>query len=214
MFKYFAPKVLKLFLLILLVLSFLVLGNLYTYKRFTTEKPIAQLTFTPVNNQEFDATLRVGNFCNENSYRIYGDEWRIDAQFLKWKSWATLFGLDAMYRLERLSGRYVNINDENSKSHSAHQLSTTSTLNLSALAERNNNKLPPVDTVFGSSAYETMQANTFYTVFVNQSGILVREQDSLTTTQNSECIAGSSRWKDTIVSMDQKLKALISSIRS
>jgi len=214
MFKYFAPKVLKLLLLILIVISFLVLGNLYTYQRFSSEKPIAQLTFVPVNNQEFDASLRLGNFCNESTYRIFGDEWRIDAQFLKWKSWATLFGLDAMYRVDRLSGRYVNISDENSKSHSAHQLSTHSTLNLSALAERNKNKLPPVDTVYGSSAYETMQADTLYTVFVNQSGILVREQDTSTIKQSSECVADDSKWKQIIVSLDQKLKAFITSIRT
>jgi len=213
MFKYFAPKVLKLLLLILLVLSFLVLGNLYTYQRFTSEKPIAQLTFVPVNNQEFDASLRLGNFCNENTYRLYGDEWRIDAQFLKWKSWATLFGLDAMYRLDRLSGRYADINDENSKNHSAHQLSTHSTLSLSALAERSENKLPPVDTVYGSSAYEIMQADILYTVFVNQSGILVREQDISTIKPTNDCVAEGSKWKKTIVSMDQKLKAFITSIR-
>jgi len=119
-----------------------------------------------------------------------------------------------MYRLDRLSGRYVDISDENSKSHSAHQLSTNSTLNLSALAERNKGTLPPVDTVYGSSAYETMQANTLYTVFVNQSGILVREQDTAATAQQNECVADSSKWKDIIVLMDQKLKTLVSSIRS
>jgi len=119
-----------------------------------------------------------------------------------------------MYRVDRLSGRYVNISDENSKSHSAHQLSTHSTLNLSALAERNKNKLPPVDTVYGSSAYETMQADTLYTVFVNQSGILVREQDTSTIKQSSECVADDSKWKQIIVSLDQKLKAFITSIRT
>ncbi len=208
MFKYFAPKVLKLFLLILVVLSFLVLGNLYTYKRFIVEKPIAQLIFTPVDQQVFDASLRLGNFCEENIYRIYGDEWRIDSEFLKWKSWATLFGLDAMYRIDRLSGRYANIADANTKQHSAHELKTTSTLDLNKLAKRYNNKFPPVDTVYGSSAYEKMQANTLYTVFVGQSGILIREQAVNENSQRDNCVTGKSQWKDTIVKLDQKLVTL------
>lgn len=213
MFKYFAPKILKLVLLALLIVTFLALGNLYTYKRFTADKPIAQLSFTPVNNQEYDASLRLGNFCNENIYKIYGDEWRIDSQFLKWKSWATWFGLDALYRIDRLSGRYVDINDENSKSRSAHELKTNSTLDLSKLAERYNNKFPPVDTVYGSSAYEEMKVNTLYTVFVTQSGILVREQDNSAAAQQNECIADDSKWKSTIVSLDQKLSNLVSSFK-
>ncbi len=213
MFKYFAPKVLKLLIIISLVLAFLVLGNLYTYKRLIAEKPIAQLTFTPVSNQEFDATLRLGNFCEESIYRIYGDEWRIDSQFLKWKSWATLFGLNAMYRIDRLSGRYSNIEDENTKNHSAHELKTTSTLDLAKVADRYKNKFPPVDTVYGSSAYEDMKPNTLYTVSVTQSGILIREHDQSTITQQIECDIGKSQWKDTIVGLDQKLVSLIGSFK-
>jgi hypothetical protein len=213
MFKYFAPKVLKFTLFVSLVLAFLVLGNLYTYKRLTAEKPIAQLTFTPVSNQEFDAALRLGNFCEENIYRVYGDEWRIDSQFLKWKSWATLFGLNAMYRIDRLSGRYININDETTKLHSAHELKTSSTLDLAKVAERYKNKFPPVDIVYGSSAYEKMQVNTLYTVFVTQSGILIRDQALSIGEQRNECVAGKSQWKDTIVKLDQKLASFIISIK-
>ena len=213
MFKYFAPKVLKLILLVILILSFLVLGNLYTYKRLTAERPIAQLTFTPVSNQVFDATLRLGNYCEEDIYRIYGDEWRIDSQFLKWKSWATLFGLNAMYRIDRLSGRYANIDDENTKNHSAHELKTSSTLDLSKLAERYNNNFPPVDTVYGSSAYEIMQANTLYTVFVSQSGLLIREQSTADISEQNNCVTGNSKWKDSIVMLDQKLAKIIYSLK-
>lgn len=213
MFKFLAPKVLKLLIIISLFLAFLVLGNLYTYKRLIAEKPIAQLTFAPVSNQEFDATLRLGNFCEESIYRIYGDEWRIDSQFLKWKSWATLFGLNAMYRIDRLSGRYANIADENTKQRSAHELKTHSTLDLAKVAERYKNKFPPVDTIYGSSAYEKMQANTLFTVFVTQSGILIREQGLLTAPQKNECIAGKSQWKETIVKLDQKLVSIFQSIK-
>ncbi|MDH3608041.1 MAG: hypothetical protein OEQ24_02205 [Gammaproteobacteria bacterium] len=210
MFKYFAPKFLKLLLLVLLILTFLVLGNLYTYKRLTAEKPIAQLAFTPVNNQEFDVTLRLGNFCEEKTYRVYGDEWRIDAKFLKWKSWATLFGLNAMYRIDRLSGRYVSVNDANTKQHSAHELKTSSTLDLAKIAKRYKNRFPPVDTIYGSSAYEKMQPDILFTVYVSQSGILIRKQDlSSTTKNNHECIADKSQWKNAVVKLDQKLAALI-----
>ncbi len=212
MLRLISKKLFKLFILLFLVLGFLVLGNLYTYQRLTSEKPIAQLTFTPVSEQVFDATLRLGNFCEENVYRIYGDEWRIDSQFLKWKSWATLFGLDAMYRIDRLSGRYTNINDENSKTHSAHNLKTESTLDLSKIAERYQNEFPPVDTIYGSSAYQKMKPNILYTVFAAQSGILIRENELDTSLEPNTCIDSKSKLKEYVVSLDQRLASFIQSI--
>ena len=214
MLKLITKKLLKLALLAILVLTFLVLGNLFTYHRFTAEKPIAQLTFTPIKFQEYDANLRLGDFCEEKTFRIYGDEWQIDSQFLKWKSWATLLGLNAMYRLDRLSGRYATIDDENSKTHSAHELKSNSTLDLSKIAKRYNNKFPPVDTVYGSSAYEKMQPNILYTVSVNQSGIIIREQ-ALTAENNKQqdCVNAESKVKDAIVILDQKLASFVGSIK-
>ncbi len=212
MLKLITKKLLKLSVLVLLVLAFLTLGNLYTYKRLTLEKPIAQLTFSQINNQEFDATLRLGNSCEENIYKIYGDEWRIDSQFLKWKSWATLFGLDAMYRLDRLSGRYANISDENSKLHIAHELKTNSTLDLSKLAEQYDNRFPPVDTVYGSSAYEKMLPDVLYTVFLTQSGILIREKELSAANIKDNCDARS-KWKNAVVMLDQKLASLIHDLK-
>ena len=212
MLKLITKKLLKLSILVLVVLAFLTLGNLYTYKRLTLEKPIARLAFTPVETQIFDVNLKLGDFCEENNYRIYGDEWRIDSQFLKWKSWATLFGLDAMYRIDRLSGRYTDINDENSKMHVAHNLTTNSTLDLVKIAKRYDNKFPPVDTIYGSSAYQKMKPNTLYTVFMAQSGIFIREEPLEDTALQSDCVSGKSKWKDTIVKLDQKLASIIRSI--
>ena len=212
MLRLISKKLLKLFILLFLVLGFLVLGNLYTYQRLTSEKPIAQLSFTPVSEQVFDGTLRLGNFCEENVYRIYGDEWRIDSQFLKWKSWANLLGLDAMYRIDRLSGRYTDINDENSKTQSAHNLKTESTLDLSKIAEHYQNEFPPVDTIYGSSAYQKMKPNILYTVYASQSGILIRENEQTEPTPPTDCVVEKSKWKETIVKLDQQLSVFVNSI--
>lgn len=213
MFKLIFRNILKVILISFIFLLFLILGNLYTYKRLTDEEPIAQLAFTPINFQEFDASLRLGNFCEEEIYKIYGDEWRIDAQFLKWKSWTTLFGVNPLYRIERLSGRYSEIQDENSKHHSAHDIKPITTLNLSKLAEYYDHKFPFLDTVYGSSAYQKMKAETIFTVFRTQSGILIREQAESPATHQNSCIKGKSIWKDTILKMDQSLASIVHSIQ-
>ena len=212
MFKLILRTFIKLILILFLVAAVLVLGNLYTYKRLVDEEPIAQLTFKPVKAQEFDAVVRLGNFCDAKVYKLYGDEWRIDAQFLKWKSWVTLFGINAMYRIDRISGRYTDIQDENFKLRSAHELKPITTLDLSKLDERYSETIDLVDTVYGSSAYEKMKDKTLYTVFRTQSGILIREQDIELATPLNTCTSDDSVWKSSIIWLDQNVASLFNSL--
>ncbi len=214
MLKYILKKILTLSVLAFIVISFFIIANINTYKQLTKEKRIAQLIFTPIQAQEFNAIIQLDNECEQNIYRLYGDEWRIDAQFLKWKSWPTLFGVDAMYRIDRLSGRYKNIDDENAKKHISYDLKPKSTLNLSKIAERYDNKFPPVDTVYGSSAYEDMKPNTKFTVYRSQSGILIREEILETNSVETHCEDKSVWWKNMIIDLDQKIFTLIHSIKN
>lgn len=202
-------KLIKYTIIITIIISTLVLGNLYTYMRFTDERPIAELTFTPVNNQEFDVHMRLGNFCGVKTYRLYGDDWRIDARFLKWKSWATLFGADSLYRIERLSGRYAKIEDENTKPRSAYNINTNSTIELGELAEKYSKLFPMVDTLYGSSTYEKMDRNLVFTVYRAQSGILVREQQKAPETVYLNCLPNKSIIKNSIIKVDQSLASAI-----
>ena len=92
--------------------------------------------------------------------------------------------------------------------HSAHDLRTRSTIDLGTLSKRYNNTFPPVDTVYGSSAYQNIRLNTLFTVYVSQSGILVRENELLPDSYIN-CVTRNSRWKDTIIQLDQQLKVFI-----
>lgn len=213
MLKLIIRKLIKYSLIVVIIAAILVLGNVYTYTRLTDEDPIAQLVFTPINAQEFNASLRLGNFCEAKNYRIHGDEWRIDARFLKWKSWATLFGADAMYRIERLSGRYAKIEDENSKIHSAHEINTDSTIELGELAEKYSSSFPMIDTLYGSSVYKKMESKKLYTVYRTQSGILVREHEQISDTPNQNCVKEESIVKSTIIKVDQSLASVLNSLR-
>jgi hypothetical protein len=153
----------------------LVAWNLHTFNRLTEESLIARLRFVPVAPQQYDVVLRTGDFCNPQTYRLYGDEWRIDARFLKWKPWANLLGMDAMYRLERLSGRYKNIDDENRQKHFAYAIGEEPVVDLVRYAERDWGGWMPVDTSFGSSVYETINPAYEYAVYRSQSGLFVRK---------------------------------------
>ncbi|TCK18671.1 hypothetical protein DFR30_1954 [Thiogranum longum] len=192
-------RVLLLLLVASGVIAVLTWLNLQTYSRLTDEAQVARLTFQPVAPQQFRVEVRSGDFCDTRTFMLYGDEWRIDAQFLKWKPWANLLGLDARYRLDRLSGRYRDVAQENESPHIAWALSEPSLLE-SAIAETGwLAGLSPLDTVFGSSVYQPIEPDYEYTVYRGQSGLLVRKQplalirrdgDSLVIPIENPCVMG------------------------
>lgn len=163
-------------LAVLAVITALAGLNLHTYSRLTDEAPVARLVFQPVAPQQFRVELRSGDFCEAQTFLLYGDEWRIDAQFLKWKPWANLLGLDARYRLDRLSGRYRDVRQENENPHVAWALSKPPLLESLIPDSGWLAGLSPLDTVFGSSVYQDIEPGYEYTVYRGQSGLLVRKQ--------------------------------------
>jgi len=158
------------------VTGLLVAGNLYTFQRLGSEAPVARLTFDPVAPQVWDVTLQIDGRCPPRHYRLYGDQWRVDALFLKWKPWANLFGFDALYRLERLSGRYSQVDDENRRRHRAVELVEPPVVDLVALAESYRGRFSPVDTVYGSSAYLGIDPGQEYRLYRTQSGLVARQR--------------------------------------
>ncbi len=163
-------------LILLAVAAGLFASNIHTFNRLTDEALIAKLRFSQVSEQAYRVELRTGDFCQPRHYQIYGDEWRIDARFLKWKPWANLLGMDAMYRLERLGGRYRNIQDENTGKHLAHDISEQPVIDLIQYAQRSWAGWMPVDTQFGSSVYEQIDPAAIYLVYRSQAGILIRKE--------------------------------------
>jgi hypothetical protein len=150
--------------------------NLHTFHRLTDEAPIARLRFVEMSPQHYAVELRTGDFCTPRHFEIRGDEWRLDARFLKWKPLANLVGFDAMYRLDRLSGRYSDINAANSEPHVAYRVGEKPVVDLTDYLRKDWEYWSPVDTTFGSSVYEEIKPAYEYTVYRTQSALLVRKE--------------------------------------
>jgi hypothetical protein len=158
------------------LLVLLVGTNVYTFYRLTDEEPIAELVFVEIAPEQYQATISYGDFCEPEKYNLYGNQWRLDARFLKWRPWANLFGLDAMYRIERIGGRYRDVHDENSRQRIAYKLYKEPTIDLAAVLQDYEGVFSPVDTLYGSSVYEDMNEGFRYRVYRSQSGLLVRKE--------------------------------------
>ncbi|MEN8106992.1 MAG: hypothetical protein ABFS22_03195 [Pseudomonadota bacterium] len=162
-------------LVVLLGAGLLLLSNLYTFYRLTDESPIAELRFVSRAPGEYQALLLYGDFCEPQRYTLYGDQWRLDAMFLKWRSWANLLGMDSLYRIERLGGRYRGVSAENAATAHAYELQADSPVDLAGMLARYKGVISPVDTLYGSSVYADMDPAFIYQVYRGQSGLLVRK---------------------------------------
>lgn len=160
--------------------------DVQTYSRLTYERPVATIETRQLGPQYFEATvIRTANGedmpAAANLYPLHGDEWRIEAQVLKWKPWANVLGLDSQYRLDRLSGRYQSIQQEINAERSVHPLTAPAADNglpwrISTwdTARKYRKYVHAVDTLYGGAAYMPMADGARYEVWITQSGLVAR----------------------------------------
>lgn len=163
-----------LLLLAIAALTFVVSLNFHTYARLTHEQPVAEIVFETRGPQRYRATLTQMPSGEMQVFILAGDEWQLDARVLKWQGWANLLGLDAQYRLERVSGRYRDIEQERHDDRTVYELSKNPGIDLWKLSTQYPRWLPFVDAVYGSATYQPMAQGARYEVRITQSGLIAR----------------------------------------
>ncbi len=103
------------------VLVVLVAKDLSTYAPLPEGRPLATLSFQAEGPQRYRVNLMEGG--EERQVMLDGDLWQLDARLFKWKGLAALIGLQTGYRLERLSGRFLAIEQQQMALHPRVQLS-------------------------------------------------------------------------------------------
>ncbi len=169
MFKFFMtiPVIGVVLSLILNVILALLLG--LTYTSLTKEGLVASIYFDAVPNKsrEYIAHLYDDEDSKIGDYIIHGDQWRIDASFVKIKYWATLLGAESKYTLDRIEGRYKDIEEENNLMQKSHKIESSSIRDTFSLF---------FDIAYGSSVYKEIALQTKYKVLKSPTGLLVREE--------------------------------------
>jgi hypothetical protein len=133
-----------------------------------------ELAFAAQGPQRFRSTLTRVPSGDVQDFILDGDEWQLDARVLKWHGFANLLGFDARYRLERVSGRYRDIDQERTGPRTVHALGADPPIDLWAIARAHPSWLPFVDALYGSATYLPMADGARYRVTISQTGLLAR----------------------------------------
>lgn len=148
-------------------------ANLYTYHRLTEEIVVADIEITQKAPNLFE--MQLVELGKEPIYlSIQGDEWQLDARFLRWRSWATLLGKDPMLRLERISGRYSDIEQARVAQRSLYSINPHPGLDVWKYGRMYAQWLPFMDAYYGSSVYMPLADGAQYRVTATNSGLMVR----------------------------------------
>ncbi len=169
-----------LFFLFLASSAFLLASNLYTYQRLVYEQTIAEITFQKLSDQLYRADIDALDSEFKQSVNLRGDEWQLDAQVLSWQGVATLLGLDANYRLHRISGRYLDITEEQQRPRTVYSLITKpeyiedDRFDLWQFAHEHQDLLQWVDAVYGSAVFLPMTDGAQYSIAIGRTGLIAR----------------------------------------
>lgn len=93
----------------------LIAWDVTTYRPLTLGAPLASLTFQADGKQRYQVRVEEGR--QVRFVTLEGDLWQLDVRALHWRGIANLIGLEPGYRLEKLSGRYLAVEQQDKAHH-------------------------------------------------------------------------------------------------
>lgn len=155
-------------------LSGMIALGIQGYQTLTREEIAAHISVSPIAKQRFAATLKYPDGRIEN-FIIAGDEIYIDAHILKWQPLANLIGLHTAYELDRVGGRYRDIEQERAAERTLKSLSQDKVVNLFKLRQLYTILAPLLDAKYGSATFIPVMQPAELELRVSTSGLLIRD---------------------------------------
>jgi len=144
------------------------------YQTLTHEEIAAHISVSPIAHQRFAASIKYPEGRVEN-FIIAGDEIYIDAHILKWQPLANLIGLHTAYELDRIGGRYRDIEQERAAERTVNSLGQYKPVNLFQIRQLHTFLAPVLDAKYGSATFVPVTQAAELEVRISTSGLLIRE---------------------------------------
>jgi hypothetical protein len=145
------------------------------YRALTREEVAARVIVQPLNEpQRFSATFHITGRPEAIHYELAGDALYVDAHVLKWKPAANMIGLHTAYELDRVAGRYDDIERERAAVRTVYSLAPERSIDLFGLRQRFAFLSPLLDAEYGSGTFVSVTEPAELEVRVSTSGLLIR----------------------------------------
>ena len=173
-FRFMLRTLMGLLLLSLGALAGAVSVGMQGYRALTRENFAARIVVQPIGPQLFSATVHIPGRPQSSYYELAGDALYVDAHILKWKPVANILGLHTSYELDRIGGRYDDLERERTAPRTVHSLAPNRWVDLFALRTRYAALGPALDAEYGSGTFVRVTEPAEFEVRVSTTGLLIR----------------------------------------
>lgn len=129
------------------------------------------LTLYDQNGHPVTVTDPSGHATTSLSYVVYGDEWMLQADFIKVTPWLNVIGVHSGYKVTRLEGRYDDVNLEQTARRSVYALNGGDDGFFQHMQSWHGWISPFIDAQYGNA---TFTGPGTYDVFASQTGLFPR----------------------------------------
>jgi len=165
-------------------LLFLTLGILFLtisvstqgYRALTLEETAATIETRPTGVQQFQATVTFVDGRSQ-TFLVAGDQIYVDAHILKWKPLVNILGLHTAYELDRIGGRYIELEQEREGKRSLYSLKQAKPLDMFSLRQNYSMLAPLLDAEYGSATFVAVDEPATFEIRVSTSGLLIRRAE-------------------------------------
>jgi len=164
------------------VFSVLVIGiytlviavNLMGYQSLEGMKTVAKVSTQRQGDQQWVVTLQTGQEA-PLIQSVRGDQWQLDARIIRFAGPIRWLGIAPGYRLERLSGRYTSLEQEQNLPRTVIGLGQQRWPDLWELDRQFN--LPFVEGVYGNATFMPMRDGALFAVRLSASGLVATPEN-------------------------------------
>ena len=168
--------------------------NMQTYTRLTHEQLAAQVKLEWTGPDSYNAIVqradKYGLLGPEEVYPLTGDSFRMEADVITFKPWANVLGVDALYRFDRIQGRFDSEAKEEADPPKPHSMRNEKGINVFRLPMGESNPFERVDAEFINGVAVPMADGAIYEVQMSQRGLIPRAKNEIAEQAVAERRAG------------------------
>ena len=149
------------------------------YRSFTNKELVAVVRCKPSDNETntMQMELRLaksGETGGRETFTLKGDQWAIEGDILKWDDRLSFLGLHTMYRLTRVRGRYIDVQNEIQNTPTVYSLVKDEGTPYWRWLYKYGHKLPFVTAVYGNTVFTYPSKEDTYEIYVTTSGFMAQ----------------------------------------
>lgn len=150
--------------------------NLRYYQSLDQLTPVADLKSVQVGPQTWRVTVQADGAAPK-SFTLKGDQWQLDARIVRFSGFLSWIGLKPMYQLDRLSGRYVTLEQAREGERTVFDLSHTGWVDIWAIDRKIG--LPFVEARYGSATFMPLKDGATYRIQLSGTGLVAEPTNDI-----------------------------------